>query len=652
VLVVWAVLTSASIGCGDDQGIVQKTIARMEVSEGGRPVLDSSTVLVTAGRQTVIRIANTGDGALVVKAIELESEAPLAWALSSLPRPSEQAPVTIPPASIPHELTLDFDPSQVPAAARPRATLRIRTNTTLDGSDTFVFFATPESVVPKLVVQPTILDFATVESGTTSTLPLTLLNTGAAPLTISKATLTGDPGFTAVVAGSILSAQNGTAGLALSPPLALAPSSARQVDVTFTSQGVLAARAELVFASSDPGTPSGTRVPLMANLAGPCVRAIPSRLDFGVKLVGHESRAEVELESCGDRALVITALALADDGGGVFALDLAGLGLPLTVAAGARVEVPVSYAPDAVAALGSDGQYLRDRGRLRVTSNAYLAALEVALSGFGGSGACPFAVIEVAEGAEVLPQTALHLTSASTSAAGEIVRWEWSVLAPEHSVSQFFPSAGVAAPSFQPNIVGTYLFRLEVYDSAGNKSCAPAEYLVDVRSHDAIHVELLWRTPGDIDETDEGGGATFSWGSDVDLHFLHPLAAGQFFDDAHDCYWKTPLMEWGPVGPAGDPRLDRDDRDGGGPENLNMATPEDGMRYQVGVHYYNDWGYGGAFATVRVYIYGVLRDQSDEVGLVNADLWESHAIEWPSGRVVRVTGPDGLPKITSGYPIP
>jgi hypothetical protein len=258
----------------------------------------------------------------------------------------------------------------------------------------------------------------------------------------------------------------------------------------------------------------------------------------------------------------------------------------------------------------------------------------------------------VGEGSEVVVQTTLHLSGALSSAPqGEVKRWQWSVIQPAGSVSQFFPSAEVPTPMFTPNVIGTYIFRLDVFDTTGQRSCAPAEYVVEVTSPDAIHVELLWRTPGDIDETDEGGGPNFSRGSDVDLHFLYPFAV-RYFDVDWDCFWLTPELEWPPAGPAGNPRLDRDDRDGGGPENLNMADPEPGSSYRVGVHYYNDWGYGDAYATVRVYIYGVLRDQWSEVRITNGDLWQSHTIEWPSGMVRRSTRADGSPDITPRYPMP
>jgi hypothetical protein len=132
----------------------------------------------------------------------------------------------------------------------------------------------------------------------------------------------------------------------------------------------------------------------------------------------------------------------------------------------------------------------------------------------------------------------------------------------------------------------------------------------------------------------------------VDLHFLHPKAYGQYFDWSYDCYWDNIMPEWGIFSPSDNPRLDRDDTDGAGPENLNVNVPEQGVRYQVGVHYWNDWGYGNSFATVRVYIYGVLRDQWADVELTNDDMWDSHYIDWPSGAVQRI---GSSPRIIPNY---
>ena len=58
------------------------------------------------------------------------------------------------------------------------------------------------------------------------------------------------------------------------------------------------------------------------------------------------------------------------------------------------------------------------------------------------------------------------------------------------------------------------------------------------------------------------------------------------------------------------------------------------------MHYWKDHGYGHSFATVRVYIYGLLVAESDSVELENWDMWDVFTIEWPSGKVTPVLAPD------------
>ena len=637
-----------ALGCGDDKGgIVEAKAPGIEVREGSSPIPRAATLLIGASLR--MTVANPGEGELLIKELTLDATHDAFALVATLPTANK--PVVVAPGGT-WTFDITFDAAAVPEGQRARADIALRTNTTLpDGLDGFAFVVMPESTSAKLVLQPPSLDFAKVESGTTSTKPINILNKGAATLTIDRVQVEGATGFSAAIDGTVLTSVNG-ALVTLPRPIVLAPSSARQVFVTFTSTGSGAANGQITFFSDDPAATTGTSAPLYANLVGPCLRAVPPRVDFGAKQVGNASTYELQLESCGDLEVEVTGIEMVDDGGDLFSIDLANVALPLRLAPGIRKAVPVTYFPTAFAAQGSDGQYILDRGRLRVASNAYVQSLDVELSGFGSGCCCPVATIDVSPASEVIPQTRLTLSSAgSSSTQGEITRWEWSVLQPDGSLSQFLPSNTARAPTFTPNIVGTYIFRLDVYDAGGTKSCASAEKIVEVTSGDPLHVELLWRTPGDINESDEGTNPNFSAGSDADLHFLHPLAAGQFFDPQFDCYFKEPLLEWGPPGEVGNPSLDRDDRDGGGPENLNVAAPEDGALYTVGVHYYNDWGYGNTFATVRIYIYGTLRMQSPEVELRNASLWESHTIAWPSGTITPVLV-DGLPKVTPGYPIP
>ena len=75
------------------------------------------------------------------------------------------------------------------------------------------------------------------------------------------------------------------------------------------------------------------------------------------------------------------------------------------------------------------------------------------------------------------------------------------------------------------------------------------------------------------------------------------------------------------------------------------------MLYKVGVHYWNDHGYGASYATVRVYIYSQLVFEVPDVKLVDTDMWEVCTIEWPSGKVQVVMEFDQY-KITPNYQNP
>jgi hypothetical protein len=282
------------------------------------------------------------------------------------------------------------------------------------------------------------------------------------------------------------------------------------------------------------------------------------------------------------------------------------------------------------------------------------------VSGFGALVLCPTAVIQVAEGNEVIPQTVLHLYGdQSYAATGTIAKWDWSVDQPLGSQSVFIPSNTFPNPTFEVNVAGKYTFNLTVYDEQNVPSCAPDTFEVVVIPDEAIHIELLWHTPEDPDETDEGPEA----GSDLDLHFTHPWAGGPdldgdgqpdgWFDQPFDCFWFNAHPEWGSFDPSIDdnPGLDRDDTDGAGPENINLNIPED-VLYKVGVHYWNDHGYGASYATVRVYIYSQLVFEVPDVKLVDSDMWEVCTVEWPSGKVQVVTDTAGQYKITPNYQNP
>lgn len=274
---------------------------------------------------------------------------------------------------------------------------------------------------------------------------------------------------------------------------------------------------------------------------------------------------------------------------------------------------------------------------------------------------CPTAEIAVEEGSVVTPLTRLHLAGeASAWTGGSIVAWRWSVEQPVGSHAQFVPSETFPNPSLEALVAGVYTLSLEVWHEDGKKSCEPAEVEVVVTPEHDLHVELLWHTPGDADETDGGPDA----GADLDLHFAHDLYARSgpdldgdeqpdpWFDQPFDCFWFNAHPNWSSFDSLvdDDPGLDRDDTDGAGPEVLNMNILEN-VTYRVGVHYWSDHDYGPSLATLRVYAHGVLVFEDAGVELSLHDMWDAATITWPSAAVHPVVV-DGGRKITPGYQNP
>ena len=251
-----------------------------------------------------------------------------------------------------------------------------------------------------------------------------------------------------------------------------------------------------------------------------------------------------------------------------------------------------------------------------------------------------FSIVSGTASATVVPQTVVRLSSQGLPDGA--IAYRWSVIQPEGSVSVFTPSAFVADPSFEMNVAGVYTFILEVLDGDG-QVLGTARYTMSVVPVSDLHVSVTWRTPNDPDETDTGSAGNHrSAGSDLDLHLLRTDLGGTWFDIAHDTFWDSP----GGAAPDGSPRpsLDRDDTDGGGPENINFTSPGGGT-FAVGVHYWDAWGYGSAFATVRIYVRGQLVEEWANVELEDRELWHSHHIDMTGADIVVTRVGGGNPAI-------
>ncbi len=517
----------------------------------------------------------------------------------------------------------------------------------------------------EMKVTPELLDFGQVFVGESPSKNVTMLNVGSSNLVITGFTLTGNPNFTVVVAGDEYPVSSETEnGITFENPVELSPTSTFFFKVKFAPVDDQKADGALTIYSNDPSKEGGTEVLLKGNQTGPCISVNPAKIKFGGKRISDLATYPLEITSCGDAPLELYSIAFTPESSADFGVDTGTLDHepqdedPVSVPVGGKVTINVNFTPDVENPTDPDGNPIPDLGTLVIKNNSFYQNKDIEVSGFGALVICPSAIIECDQGDEVIPQTVLKLHGENSYAeSGTISRWLWEVEQPNGSQSVFLPTNSFPSPEFEANVAGKYTFYLSVWDEQNVESCIKDQFEVTVIPDEAIHIELLWVTPGDEDETDEGDKA----GSDLDLHFTHPFATmtdvdgdgkpDPWFDQPYDAFWFNAHPKWGSWDPNvdDDPGLDRDDTDGAGPENINLNIPENNTVYSVGVHYWNNHGYGDAKATVRIYIYSQLVFEISDVLLSELDMWEVATVAWPSAKVASVVNGTGQYKITSNY---
>lgn len=150
-------------------------------------------------------------------------------------------------------------------------------------------------------------------------------------------------------------------------------------------------------------------------------------------------------------------------------------------------------------------------------------------------------------------------------------------------------------------------------------------------------IELTWRRAAALPEVPEPGASGLDGevpdtpsGADLDLHLLHPFAVGRdldedgvadgWFDIPFDVHWNNARPSWDAPGDGDDGRLDRDDREGPGPEVITLdRCATDGFR--IGVHHFADTAGTASIARVAVYV-DDQRTFVAEARLLLHDLWE------------------------------
>ena len=615
-VILGALLLALGLGaCGDSI----KDVASPNISVSPNRVLFNT---LQAGESEIFQliVENRGDGPLVISSMSITGDSDNVFSIADgwVGQTLEILPEESHVLSILHESI---------GVLTPTGTLRMVHNDTQRGGQTTVPISIQASDA-RIFVNPNPINFGRVPAGSEAQLTATMTNIGGLPLIVSDYFIVGGAGVFAIPAEFEFGAVSTADGT-----MVLEPDASFEFPIHYAPTDDGFDNARLIVKSNDPGTADGDYiVEIQANGAEPCIEIAPQNdgaYDFGQRTVDVTTEEVFTITNCSDidfgETLVVSSLTIRDDSSPAY--ELGEIQLPIDLLPGEQYPFTVAFTPTV------DEQF--EEGWLVAVSNdAYTPELTIQLNGLGSNNTCPTAVAACtveASGAPpvselfVLPLANLVCNAnGSEDPDGEIVEYIWSVTeAPAGSTSDFVPN-NTFDTTFFVDLAGRYVLNLEVIDDRGCVS-DPSPVTLVSRPDEDIHVQLVWSTPSDPDESDTGFGA----GSDLDLHVLHPN--GCWEDTAWDCHFRAREPNWGnPARSDDDPSLDIDDTDGAGPENINLDNPESGTSYTVGVHYYNDHGYGVSYATLRVYIFGELVFQAEDKEIYNDEWWVVAEVEWPT----------------------
>lgn len=500
-------------------------------------------------------------------------------------------------------------------------------------------------------LSPRNIDFGQVEANQQGVAPLTISNAGQGVLRITRMSINGSPDFGAQLGDRDL------IGDLEAGPLEIAPGASQQIELTYNPPTLGPDAGELLIESNDAVEPVAT-VNLRANGAAACIQVLPDALDFGSALLVDSLEAEtfnrrsLSVESCGSTPLRVDRIEI-EGAEGVFRVltEFEGESPLFELAAAGpdgnfpAQQVEVGFWPTELTGYG---------GTLVIYSNGDPSPLRVDLFGRGVDNACPVPVVAQRD-LSVAPLDIITLDgSASTDPDGEVRRWQWTVVSrPDGSVSVPVESYdNPARPAdggpddddttpqglFFVDLAGEYTLELRVVDALGQGSCDPAVATLHIQAipQRDMHIQMVWSTPDDPDETDDIG-------TDIDLHLRHENAMGRWGSDGNDwaVYFNNTNPDWGVIGQqSDDPTLDIDDTNGAGPENVNLDNPEIGVTYDIGALYFraqstfNDPEIDPrvdhlSYVTVRLFIRGELFAEWVDRDLdENRALWWVASVEW------------------------
>jgi hypothetical protein len=640
-----AVLGLSLAACSDDEGkenISSKDSASIQTSLN--PVAFNDVALGQSISETV-RISNAGKGVLNISSIELIEDTD-----GDEGGVEFQRHQWVNTASLKTDEFIDLTVVYTPLDRSPdTGRIVIKSN---DGEKrTFTLPVTTNDLAPKIYSNPNIV-FARVAPVSEETRDTTwrlseVQNTGQAPLEITRVVVTGSDDFKVSypISDDVLASSTTDS---LEAPTILQPDESFPIRVYFNPVDNSPSTADLILFSNDPNSPQYT-VKLQGNSGAPCIKlSREDEINFGEGGIGFANNKTITIENCSPtQDLDVSSIEITDDGGAeIFGIKDGSLpaGLP-----GESAIIPPDNTASFVVTYTPTAEVVSN-GELTVRSNdPAKAALKVPIVGKGTTNVCPNAIAQAKlsdsqqyrqQIATIPLKTILLDGTQSVDANGSIASYEWTIIQrPPNSTARLEPTNTDPAPSMFLDLAGVYIIELTVYDEQGLASCnddATRRVTISAVPDEDIHVQLVWDTPNDPDQTDTAG-------ADLDLHYLHP--AGRWNQAPYDIFWRNDTADWGAPGAADDPSLDIDDTDGAGPENVNHNNPESGLIYSVGVYYYADKGFGPSYATLRIYIDGTQRyEYRDQYLPKEQTFWKAAAITWPGGNISAIN------QITNGFP--
>jgi hypothetical protein len=425
----------------------------------------------------------------------------------------------------------------------------------------------------EIVVTPSSIDFGRVNAGDSAEQDLQVSNIGVGRLVIDGMSISGSADFTVLAEGEPVPADLSDA------PIEIGADETRLFKIVYAPGAPGPDGGELHIRSNDALSPD-TVVPIAANGAAACIRVTPESVDFGASLKVDSMDPEtptpnhraVLIESCGGTALEVTSIEITGSDAGAFQIAdmFDGSGEPGSPLFALPALIPDQVPPSRT--LNIDFRPTEERvygARVILHTNSIPDTTEIVLFGRGVENQCP-----PARGDRRRIQRAAARHHHSGRHAFLRSRWRGAALdlddrlaaRGQHGADRRVVHGSGAARRgrsgrrsgdastafFFVDLAGQYEFELVVVDDLGQESCDPsasARVTLSAVPDKDLHIQLVWTTPDDPDETDMTG-------TDLDLHLRHPEADGGWNSDAgqFDCYFANKTPDWGRAArPGGQP---------------------------------------------------------------------------------------------------